>query len=73
VLPICNNRDAVVAVLAGLGDAIEPARQVRLMRLHGKRPIGREDLLASARWREVSEQLKRSFEPPALSLDAGRA
>jgi beta-N-acetylhexosaminidase len=73
VLPICNNRSAVLAVLAGLGDAIDPARQVRLMRLHGKRPIDREELLASARWREVSEQLRRSFEPPALRLDAGRA
>ena len=73
VLPICNNRAAVAEVLAGLGDAVEPARQVRLMRLHGKRPIGRADLLASVRWCEVSEQLKRSFEPPALSLDAGRA
>jgi beta-N-acetylhexosaminidase len=73
MLPICNNRAGVDAVLAGLGDAIDPARQVRLMRLHGKRALRRDDLLASARWRDVSEQLRRSFEPPALSLDAGRA
>jgi beta-N-acetylhexosaminidase len=73
VLPICNNRSGVAEVLAGLGDALDPARQVRLMRLHGKRAPGRGDLLASARWREVSDQPKRSFEPPALSLDAGRA
>jgi len=73
VLPICNNRAGVADVLSGLGEAIDPARQVRLMRLHGRRASGRDDLLASARWREVSEQLKRSFEPPALSLDAGSA
>lgn len=73
VLPICNNRAGVAEVLDGLGEAIDPVRQVRLMRLHGKPASGRAELLASARWHDVSEQLKRSFEPPALSLDPGRA
>ncbi|MGH8309523.1 MAG: beta-N-acetylhexosaminidase [Steroidobacteraceae bacterium] len=73
VLPVCNSRTAVHEVLAGLGDAIDPARQVRLVRLHGKRTLGRGELMASARWRDVSEQLRRSFEPPALSLDPGSA
>ncbi len=73
VLPVCNNRAAVYEVLAGLGDAIDPARQIRLVRLHGKRGFGRSELMASTRWQEVSEQLRRSFEPPALSLDPGSA
>jgi beta-N-acetylhexosaminidase len=60
-------------VLAGLGDVTDPARQIRLVRLHGKRASGRRDLLASARWREVRDQLKRSFEPPTLSLDSENA
>ena len=73
VLPICNNRPGVAEVLAGLGDAIDPVRQVRLMRLHGRQSGGRAELLASTRWHDVSDQLKRSFEPPALSLDPGQA
>ncbi|HSD73200.1 MAG TPA: beta-N-acetylhexosaminidase [Steroidobacteraceae bacterium] len=73
VLPVCNNRPAVHEVLSGLGEAIDPARQIRLVRLHGKRAPGRRELTASARWRDVSAQLKRSFEPPALSLDSENA
>jgi beta-N-acetylhexosaminidase len=73
VLPVCNSRAAVHEVLAGLGDVTDPARQIRLVRLHGKRASGRRDLLASARWREVRDQLKRSFEPPTLSLDSENA
>jgi beta-N-acetylhexosaminidase len=73
VLPVCNNRPAVHEVLAGLGDAIDPARQIRLVRLHGKSALGRRDLMASARWRDVNERLKQSFEPPTLSLDSENA
>jgi hypothetical protein len=29
--------------------------------------------MTSVRWRDVSEQLKRSFEPPTLSLDSENA
>lgn len=72
VLPVCNNRAGVAEVLAGLGEVVDPARQARLVRLHGRHSVGRAELLASARWREVSEQLRRSFEPPALDLDSGR-
>jgi beta-N-acetylhexosaminidase len=73
VLPVCNNRAAVHEVLAGLGDATDPARQIRLVRLHGKQTPGRADLMASTRWRDVREQLKRSFDPPTLSLDSENA
>jgi beta-N-acetylhexosaminidase len=73
VLPICNNRAAVYELLAGLGDASDPARQIRLVRLHGKRAPGRRELMTSVRWRDVSEQLKHSFEPPTLSLDSENA
>jgi beta-N-acetylhexosaminidase len=60
-------------VLAGLGDATDPARQIRLVRLHGKRALGRKELMTSVRWRDVREELKRSFEPPTLSLDSENA
>ncbi len=73
MLPVCNNRSAAYEVLAGLGETIDPARQIRLVRLHGKRSPARGELIASARWRHVNEQLQRSFEPPTLSLDSGNA
>ena len=45
----------------------------RLMRLHGRAAPDRNTLLASARWQDVNQRLRSSFEPPELSLEAGRA
>src|SRR5882672_1760632 len=73
VLPVCNDRPAAVKLLDELGDVSDPARQARLVRLHGRAAPDRKALLASARWQEVNQRLRHSFEPPQLSLEAGRA
>lgn len=72
VLPVCNDRAAVEKLIDALGDVADPARQARLVRLHGRTAPDRGTLLVSARWREVNERLRKSFEPPALSLEAER-
>ena len=73
VLPVCNDRPAAVKLIDELGDVGDPARQARLMRLHGRAAPDRNTLLASARWQDVNQRLRSSFEPPELSLEAGRA
>jgi beta-N-acetylhexosaminidase len=73
VLPVCNDRPAAVRLIDELGDVADPARQARLMRLHGRAAPDRKTLLASARWQDVNQRLRSSFEPPELSLEAGRA
>jgi beta-N-acetylhexosaminidase len=70
VLPVCNNRAAVLELLARLECVLNPASQARLVRLHGRSAPARAELLASKRWREVSERIRRGVEPPALSLDS---
>lgn len=73
VLPVCNHRPSVLALLDGLRVASEPASQLRLVRLRGRDGLPREGLLASAEWRRSQEFLARCAAPPALNLESGRA
>jgi beta-N-acetylhexosaminidase len=68
VLPICNDRAAVVAVLDGFNPAaLNPASQARLvrMRARGELPF---DLEAYAPWREAVARLAAVSLPPPLVL-----
>ncbi len=58
MLPICNNRAAVQAILGELGTYKHPMSQWRLARLHGGMPITLEDLHASREWRETHAELE---------------
>jgi beta-N-acetylhexosaminidase len=77
VLPICNDRAAVLAALDGLDAAPEPVSAVRIARLHGRGPQpvppGRaacDALHASEAWRRGAEAMARALDaPPDLSLD----
>lgn len=71
VLPVCNDRKAVQAVLDRWRPEPRPASQLRLARLHGRAGApDREALLASAQWRECAEAAGRCLgTPPPLRLD----
>jgi len=70
VLPVCNDRDAALGVIAGLEGRSDPLSQVRLARLHG-RPISEPgDLHDSPRWRECRAAIDRCRDAPSLKLDA---
>lgn len=80
MLPICNNRDSVRALLDGLDIEPEPASRLRLVRMHGKdgniaRPGGgapsREALEALPEWQRSRELLVRCMAAPKLNLEAG--
>jgi beta-N-acetylhexosaminidase len=75
MLPVCNHRASVVAVLEGLNVAPEPVSSLRLARLHGKLglvPSSLSELQATPRWqaaRMMAERLREAR--PDLTLDGG--
>jgi beta-N-acetylhexosaminidase len=70
---ICNSRPSVQTVLERLDVEPEPASHMRLVRMRGREGMSREDLLASAQWRESRELLARATGTPPLKLEAGQA
>jgi beta-N-acetylhexosaminidase len=73
VLPVCNDRGAVVKLLDELEHEIQPSSHLRLVRMRGRAAPEREELLAGEPWRGAQELLARSAQPPALKLTAGNA
>jgi beta-N-acetylhexosaminidase len=73
VLPICNDRSAVIAAVQGLRVETDPAAQLRRVRMKARGGLSREQLYASAEWRNCRDALARCDAPPSLSLDAGPA
>jgi beta-N-acetylhexosaminidase len=70
VLPVCNDRAGVLALLDGLKQGPEPASFARLARLRGRPATLPGDLFASEEWRRSADAVARSFAQPELRLDA---
>jgi beta-N-acetylhexosaminidase len=75
VVPVCNDRSAVLQVLGSGVVTPEPVRALRLARLHGRGEVGaaiRAELLATAEWRRCSETIARCLAaPPEFALEGG--
>jgi beta-N-acetylhexosaminidase len=71
VLPVCNDRPGVVRLLDELEPHVDPASQLRLIRMRGRRQPGFETLEASAAWRSAREWLARSAAKPELKFEPG--
>jgi len=69
MLPVCNDRAAVVTLLDRLRAAPEPASQVRIVRMRGREGSSLSELVASSEYRAAREALARCAAPPALTLD----
>jgi beta-N-acetylhexosaminidase len=70
LLPICNDRPAVLATLAELEGAADPLSQVRLVRLHGRPMPSRDELQRSAQWLESRRAVDHCRDAPSLQLNA---
>jgi beta-N-acetylhexosaminidase len=68
VLPVCNRRDSVVALLDGLKHKPGPASQMRLLRMRGKEALDRPALQGSAAYAQAQQWLVRCARPPELQL-----
>lgn len=70
LIPVCNDRPGVERLLDELKHPADPASQVRLVRMRGRKLPGFENLAASALWRSAREWLARSAAPPVLEFPA---
>ena len=70
MLPLCNDRAATVRVLDAFRPTADPARQLRLTRLHGRGPhADRRALRESTEWREAAAAVARTEREPGLELE----
>ncbi len=75
VLPVCNDRPGVERLLDHFKPRMDPAAQLRLIRMRGRKHQSFETLEASASWRSAREWLERSAAKPELRFEpaAGEA
>jgi beta-N-acetylhexosaminidase len=70
MLPVCNSREGVVAILDGLKEDANPLSQWRLARLHGRDGLSAKALQASAEWRHARHALERHYAGGEFRLGA---
>ena len=70
LLPLCNDRPAVLEVLEELAGESDPLSQVRLARLHGRPAPDHLALRQTARWTECRAAVDHCRDAPQLRLDA---
>ncbi len=66
---VCNNRQGAVAVLEALVDHQDPVSQMRLLRMHGRQGISRDEMHLDPRWRAAVDTIASYDESPSLSLN----
>lgn len=71
VLPVCNDRATVLALLAEPAAAVDPVSPLRLARLHG-REVGGAMLAGNPRWQAAVAAAQECLERPALRLEGER-
>ena len=49
--PVCNHPEGVAEILDHIGGYADPASQLRLVRMHGKGQVSRDELWRSSEWR----------------------
>lgn len=72
LLLVCNDRPGVEQLLHELPPAIEPASQLRLVRMRGARSASFESLVATEAWQRAQGWLSGDAAAPALDLQAAR-
>lgn len=70
MLPVCNSRAGVEAILDGLSYEPDPSSQWRLAKLHGRGGMERETLMAGAEWHHARHALERYYSAEGFELGA---
>jgi len=66
---VCNNHNGAAQVLESLSTYSNPTGQMRLVRMHGRKPIGHEEMRLDPRWKSAVDIIARYEENPSLDLD----
>lgn len=53
MLPVCNHRAAVIEIIDNIKEHIDPAGQIRLVRLHGRANFNLAELQARKEWQDT--------------------
>lgn len=72
VLPVCNHRPSVEALLQSLSWRDDAASALRRIRLRGKKTFEPAELSSLARWQDARALLEQVLAPPELTLGAPR-
>lgn len=72
VLPVCNDRAAVLQLLGRMRPAIDAVGGLRLARLHGRDGLDSRALTSDPRWQEGVTAARRCLERPELHLEGER-
>lgn len=70
MVPLCNDRAAVLDVLERFGDYQSPPAQLRLIRLHGRGGVEPGELRRSQQWQAAIQMIQDCSSSPGLQLDA---
>ena len=66
---VCNHTEAAQQVLESLQDYSNPVSQSRLIRMHGRGKIDRQELITSDRWKSAVALVEALGDTPNLELD----
>jgi len=66
---VCNKPEAAIEVLDNLQVTADPLRHARLVRLHGRHGIERQQLMASAEWKQAVNSVVNYAPNGELELD----
>lgn len=66
---VCNNREGAGQVLDELSGYADPASQMRLIRMHGRKPVERDQMHLNPRWRDAVALVAEYEDNPILDLD----
>lgn len=66
---VCNQPQAVTAVLDELEGYNMPTSQIRLARMHGMHPVSMDHLQKTTKWRSAVNEIEKFSEPGTLELD----
>jgi len=66
---VCNKPESVIEVIDGLKIKDDPLRHMRLVRLHGRHGISRNELFASQEWKEAAKTVLSYAPDPERELN----
>ncbi len=66
---VCNNPAGAAQVLDELGDYSDPVGQMRLVRMHGRIKVTRDQMHLDPRWQAAVQRMGHYDETPSLPLD----
>ena len=66
---VCNNRSGAEEALDALDGYDDPTAHLRLLRMHGRGTLSRQELHLETRWRQAVEALSAAYELKTLDLN----